>query len=210
MRIYSDFPARRTAQLIADLVALLVVVASIAVGVAVRSLIWAFGAAWTRLEEAGDGLQGTMGDIGDTLGDVPLIGGGIRGLFDGAAGAGESLSEAGRTGRGVIETLANLAGFGTAALPIAIVLLVWLWPRVRFVRRAAAVRELLTLDDGVSLLALRALGGADAAQLRAVSPSPVRGWQAGDARVVHGLAALEARVAGVRLRAPETSSAPRG
>lgn len=209
MSFYSDFPARRAVQLTGDIIAAVVVVTAIAAGFAVRSLIWAFGEAWTRLEEAGTGFEGSMGEIGESLGGVPLIGDGIRGLFGGAAGAGESLAEAGRTGRAIIETLANLAGFGTAALPVAVVLLVWLWPRLRFARRSAALRALLTLDDGMSLLALRALGSADAAQLRAVSSTPVRDWGAGEPRVVHGLAALAAREAGVRLRDIERAPAQR-
>lgn len=209
MSFYSDFPARRAAQISADLVAVVLAVVAITAGVAVRSLIWAFGEAWTRLEEAGNGFEGSMGEIGDSLGGVPLFGDGIRGLFDGAAGAGGSLAEAGRTGRAVIEALANVAGFGAAALPIALLLVVWLWPRVRFARRSAALRELLTLEDGASLLALRALGSADAAQLRSVSSSPVGDWKAGESRVVHGLAALAAREAGVRLRELETSAAQR-
>lgn len=199
MSLYADFAPRRTRQIIADAVAMLVVVLSILLGVAVHNAIAVLGGVWAQLEDAGTGFEGTMGEIGDTLGDVPLIGGGIRGPFDTASGAGGSLADAGRTGQAAVETLATLAGWGVALLPIAIVLLVWLWPRLRFARRSAATRAILRLPDGQALLAMRALDDASAADLSAISDRPVRGWQAGDPQVVARLAALEAREAGVRL-----------
>lgn len=199
MSIYSDFAPRRTAQIVADLIALVVIAIAIAVGVAVRTAIAALGGVWAQLEDAGSGFQGTMGEIGETLGEVPFIGGGIRGPFDAAGDAGNSLAEAGRAGREAVETLANLAGLGVALLPIALLLLLWLWPRVRFARRAASTRALLRLEDGEALLALRALDDATAEELAAISPRPVRAWQEGDRAVVRRLAELEARTAGVRL-----------
>jgi hypothetical protein len=199
MSLYADFAPRRTGQIIADVVALLIVALSILLGVAVHNAIAVLGGVWAQLEEAGTGFEGTMGEIGDTLGDVPLIGGGIRGPFDTASGAGGSLADAGRTGQEAVETLATLAGWGVALLPIAVVLLVWLWPRIRFARRSAATRAILRLPDGRALLALRALDDASAADLSAISDRPVRAWQAGEADVVSRLAALEAREAGVRL-----------
>ena len=40
-----------------------------------------------NLKGAGDGFQKTMADAGDTLGGVPLIGGGIRAPFDAGGGS---------------------------------------------------------------------------------------------------------------------------
>lgn len=213
MSLYADFAPRRARQIVADVVALGVVVIAILAGVAARNAIAVLGGVWERLEDAGTGFEGTMGEIGETLGGVPLIGDGIRGPFDTAAGAGGSLADAGRTGQAAVDSLAAAAGLGVALLPIALVLLVWLWPRMRFVRRAAATRAVLRLDDGESLLALRALGDAPAKRLQAVSSRPVHDWRTGDRRTVHELAALEARAAGVRLPQlrdprPEAGAAP--
>ncbi|AYF99133.1 hypothetical protein [Protaetiibacter intestinalis] len=202
MSLYSDFAPRRTVQIVADVVAIVVVIVAVLLGVAVHGAIAALGGVLVKLEEAGDGFQGTMGEIGDRLGEVPLIGDGIRGPFDSAAGAGGSLADAGRAGQTIVENIATAAGVGVALLPIAIVLLVWLWPRVRFARRAAETRALLRLEGGEQLLALRALDGAPAKELAAIAPHVVRGWQAGEPEVVRRLAALEAREAGVRLPAP--------
>lgn len=199
MNLYADFPARRTRQIVADVAALVVVVVAIVLGVVVRNAIAALGSIWVRLEEAGVGFESTMGEIGENLGGVPLIGAGIRGPFDTAAGAGESIAAAGRTGQAAVETVAGFAGLGVALAPLALLLLVWVWPRVRFARRAAETRALLRLADGEQLLALRALDDARARELSAVSPAAVTGWRAGDAGVIRGLAALEARRTGVRL-----------
>ncbi len=199
MGLYADFAPRRTRQIVADVVAVVVIVVSILLGVAVSSAINVLGGVWAQLEQAGAGFEDTMGEIGETLGDVPLIGGGIRGPFDAASGAGGSLADAGRTGQAAVETLATIAGIGVALLPITVVLLVWLWPRIRFVRRSAETRALLRLEDGEAILALRALDDATARELAAISPRVVQGWRAGDGAVVHRLAELEAREAGVRL-----------
>jgi hypothetical protein len=208
MKLYADFGPRRARQIIADLIALVVVVLAIVAGVTVHGLIAAVGRAFTRLEDAGTGFQGTMGELGESLGGVPLVGSGVRELFDSAAGAGGSLADAGRTGRAVIESIAVGAGLGVALVPIAVLLLAWWWPRVRFVRRAAATRALIALDDGPALLALRALDDAGARELTAISPHPVRAWLAQDPEVVHRLAALEAREAGIRLPGTPTGAAP--
>lgn len=199
MSLYSDFGPRRTAQIIADAVALIVVIVAIVVGVAVRNTIAALGGVFVNLQDAGAGFESTMGEIGESLGGVPLIGSGIRGPFDQAAGAGVAIADAGRTGQAVVETIATVAGLGFALLPIAVVLLVWLWPRIRFARRSAETRALLRLEDGEQLLALRALDGATAAELARISPRPLSAWRAGEPAAVRSLAALEAREAGVRL-----------
>ncbi len=201
MTLYAEFGPRRARQIIADLFALAVIALAVVAGITVHGLIAAFGAAFARLEDAGSGFEGTMGELGESLGRVPLLGDGVRPLFDSAAGAGGSLAEAGRNGQAVVESIAVGAGVGVGALPIAIVLLAWLLPRVRFVRRAGATRALLALEDGHALLALRALDDASAAELRAIAPRPVQAWIAQDAEVVQRLAELEAREAGIRLRA---------
>ena len=199
MTLYADFAPRRVRQIIADLSGVVVLALAFVAGVTVHGVIAGLGKAFGRLEDAGTGFQDTMGELGESLSGLPLLGDGVRGILDSAAGAGGSLADAGRNGQAVIESIAVGAGVGVAALPIAIVLLVWLLPRVRFVLRARTTRALLALEDGHSLLALRALDDATAKELARISPRPVRAWLAQDAEVVHRLAELEARDAGIRL-----------
>lgn len=199
MRPYSDFPVRRTLQIIADAAAALVVVLAIVAGTAVHGAIAALAGVMHHVEEAGIGLRNTLLDVGESIGTVPLVGDSLRGPFDAASGAGDTLASAGRAAQSLVETIAVWAGIGVAAAPIAILLLVWFWPRMRFVRRAAETRALLGMEDGMTLLALRALDDAKAADLARVSPRVVTAWQEGDQEVIHSLAALEARTSGVRL-----------
>ena len=201
MSFYSDFAPRRIRQIVADAAAGVVVILSIMVGVAVHGLIAAFGEVWRALEDAGTGFEDTMGDVGENLAGVPLIGEGIRAPFDGLSDAGEQIALAGQAGQDLVAAIALFAGFGVALLPISLLLIVWLWPRLRFARRSAETRALLALDDGQALLALRALDGTTA-ELAKISRQPVRDWLGGDPRVTHQLAALQARTSGVRIPNP--------
>jgi len=214
MSIYADFAPRRARQIVADIVALAIIVGAILLGIVVHGTIAALGGVFVKLQDAGTGFEGTMGEIGDRLGEVPLIGGGIRGPFDTAAGAGGSLADAGRAGQATVEALASIVGVTVALIPILVLALAWLWPRVRFVRRARETRALLRLDDGLSLLALRALDDATARELARISPRALSDWRAGEPAAVRALAALEARRAGVRVHAAaprraDASGAPR-
>ncbi|QDQ11549.1 hypothetical protein [Streptomyces spectabilis] len=83
-------------------------------------------------------------------------------------------------------------------LPIGLVLAVWLPRRVRWVRQAAAARELAAFANGRELLALRALlrpldeVAATAAALPDATPgSLAEGWRTADPRTLDALADAE-------------------
>ena len=90
MNLYSDYSAVRTRQIIADVVGLVMVIIVIAVASAVTAAIRTLGSFGRDLETAGSDFQNGLTDAADALGDVPLIGDGIRGPFDAAASAGAS------------------------------------------------------------------------------------------------------------------------
>lgn len=199
MRLYSDFAPRRTRQIIADLVAIAFIAGWIWVGTTVAGLVGALADYGRQMEEAGAGFAQTMTEVGDNLGSVPVIGGGIRLPFDGASEAGAALEAAGRSQQEAILALATGVGIGIAALPILMILLIWLVPRLRFARRAARTAALVNAGAGVDLLALRALATQDVATLSAVDADAMAAWRRGDERVLRQLAQLEASSAGVRL-----------
>lgn len=199
MRLYSDFGPRRTRQVIADLIAVALIGGWIWVGVTVGGLVAALADYGRQMEEAGAGFAQTMTEVGDNLGGVPVIGGGIRVPFDGASAAGTALEEAGRSQQEAILALATGVGVGIAALPILMILLIWLVPRLRFARRAGRTAALVSAGAGVDLLALRALATQDVATLSAIDPDAMAAWRRGDERVLRRLAQLEASSAGVRL-----------
>lgn len=199
MRLYSDFGPRRARQIIADLLALGAIGLWVWLGVTVYGLIEALSDYGRQMEEAGAGFAQTMSEVGENLGGVPVIGGGIRVPFDGASDAGSALEAAGQSQQEAIHALALTVGIGVALLPIVTILLFWLVPRLRFAVRAGRASALATADAGIDLLALRALANQDVSALTAVDANPMAAWRRGDETVLRGLAALELRSAGVRL-----------
>ncbi|HWR84431.1 MAG TPA: hypothetical protein VN200_00410 [Rhodoglobus sp.] len=200
MQLYSDYPGRRTRQVVGDLLALGAIALWVWLGVFVFQLIEQLAGFGRQMEEAGAGFRQTMEDVGQTLGDVPLIGGGIRAPFDGASAAGEALETAGRDQQDAVLQLATGLGIALPALPILMILVLWLVPRIRFVRRAGRAKQAVTTTAGLDLLALRALATQRLPEVTAISPDALGAWRRGDEAVVRELASLELRASGVRLR----------
>jgi len=199
MKLYSDFAGRRTAQIFADLVGLALIALVIWGAVLIHAAIAVLDEVGKSMKGAGDGFQKTMSDAGDTLGGIPLIGGGIRAPFDAASGAGGLLAQAGQAQQSLVDTAALVIAIASAVVPILVILFFWLRPRLRFARRATRAYRISQLADGVQLLALRALVYGDARELHQVAERPVEAWRHGEVGVVRALAALELREAGVRL-----------
>jgi hypothetical protein len=199
MKLYSDFPARRIRQITADLVALALIAASICLGVFVHSLVSDLAAFSIQVEAAGEGFEETMNDVGGRFAGVPLLGGGVENLFDDASSAGGGLADAGRSGQTAINNLALGLGWAIAVLPVIAILALWLFPRIRFVRRAAAAQRMMSHGGSLDLLALRALATQDLASLNRVSTDAAAAWRRGDTETVRALASLELRSSGVRV-----------
>ncbi len=200
MRLYSDFADRRARQITADVVALVLIALWIWLGVTVFTLINALADFGVQMEQAGAGFRETMTEVGENLGGIPLIGGGIRIPFDGASQAGGALEAAGQSQQDAVLQLALVLGIGIAVLPILMILVVWLVPRIRFVRRAARAKELVKGGAGIDLLALRALATQKLPALARVDTDAMAAWRRGDERVMRRLAALELKSAGIRLQ----------
>lgn len=197
MALYSDYPAARARQIIADVVGVLSVVVIISVALAITAAIRTLASFGRDLEQAGAGFEQGLSDAADTLGDVPLIGGGIRGPFDVVAGAGGAVAQAGRGQQALVEQLAVSLGWASALLPLLLLVLIWVIPRLRFARRSGEVRRMLAAGLSADTLAARALARESLAKLTAVHPDPAAAWRANDAAVVRELAMLELRRAGV-------------
>jgi hypothetical protein len=199
MKLYSDFGPRRTRQIIGDVLALLAIGAWVWLGIAVFQLVMNLSSFGVQMEQAGSGFRETMVEVGETLGGVPLIGGGIRVPFDGASEAGAALESAGQSQQAAVQQLATGLGIGIAALPILTILVLWLIPRLRFAKRAGRAKALVEADAGVDLLALRALATQKISALSTVSTDPMAAWRRGDEVVMRSLARLELKSSGVRM-----------
>jgi hypothetical protein len=200
MKLYSDFGPRRTRQIIGDALALVAIAAWVWLGVTVYQLIENLADFGVQMEDAGAGFKQTMTEVGQALGGVPVIGGGIRVPFDGASEAGSALEAAGQSQQLAVNQLATGLGIGIAALPILTILLIWLLPRLRFARRASRARAVVSTGAGIDLLALRALSSQSIVAIRSVDEDAMAAWRRGDDAVMRKLAALELKSSGVRLR----------
>lgn len=198
MSLYSDYPAARTRQIIADVVGVLATIAVISIASAVTATIRALGGFGRDLERAGLDFEAGLTDAAEALGDVPLIGEGIRGPFDAAAGAGQAVADAGRAQQAFVEAVALGVGWSVALVPLLLLALLWVLPRARFLRRSRTLRAMIANGMTADTLAARALARAPLAQLAAVHPDPAAAWRTGDHAAVRALAGIELRRAGIR------------
>ncbi|PWC08100.1 hypothetical protein [Mycetocola zhujimingii] len=199
MTLYSDFGARKARQIIGDVLALFLIAVSVWLGTTVYAVIANLASFGEQMEDAGASFEEAMTEAGDTLGGVPLIGREIRVPFDGASGAGGALEAAGQGQQVAVGQLATGLGIGVAALPIIVIVVLWLIPRARFVWKARQARSVSTSGTGIDLLALRALATQDMSSLVKIHPDAMGAWRRGDEGVVRALAHLELKSSGVRL-----------
>ncbi|RFA16668.1 hypothetical protein B7R22_04160 [Subtercola boreus] len=195
--LYSAQPRRRALQLVADASAMVSIISFVVLSVMAGVLLNSLAALGRGIEDAGTWLRGTMTDAADSLGGIPLIGPGASSPFRSAGDAGTMLADAGQRQQQLIGEASLVVGIIVAVVPIIAILLLWLRPRIRFVRRAAQSRLLSQTAAGRDLLALRALVGFRPEALLSLAPDPVAAWRAGDPRTIGALSALELRQAGV-------------
>lgn len=199
MKLYSDFGGRRTRQILTDVFAISAIILWILLGIALYNLVMNLAAFGVQMEDAGAGFKESMVEVGENLGGVPVIGDGIRVPFDGASQAGAALETAGQDQQDAVRALATGLGVGIAVLPILTILMFWLIPRVRFIRRAGNAKATVESSAGIDLLALRALATQRIAVLSTIDEDAMAAWRRGDETVMRKLAQLELKSSGVRL-----------
>ncbi|MCU1438464.1 MAG: hypothetical protein JWP66_1551 [Naasia sp.] len=198
MQLYSCYPAARSRQIVADVVALTIVAIAAALGIAVGGAVAGLGAFGRQVAEAGAGLRSAMDDAAGVAEGVPIVGSALAGPFRDAGGVGSALVASGEEQQRMATALAVAVGLLVALGPLLVVLLLWLPRRLRFARRATATRRLGATASGRELLALRALVQAPPKVIAGIAGDPVASWRAGDPGTVGALADLELRRAGVR------------
>lgn len=201
MKLYADTAARRTRQVLADLLLLVWIAGWAWSGTAVHDATLELAGPGRQLTESATGLSGSMQDAGGALEEVPVVGEEVRAPFDEASGAADQIADVGREQVRSVERLALWLGLVVAAIPILLGLLLHLPRRVRFVRRATAGARFVDAGEDLDLFALRALAHQPMHVLARISDDPAGAWRRGDHEVTDRLAALELRSAGLRLPA---------
>ncbi|GAA6527935.1 hypothetical protein [Intrasporangium sp. DVR] len=198
MKLYADTTARRTRQLLADVVVLGWVAAWLWLGRQVHDTLRQLRAPADSLTSAGDSVHGALTGAGDQAGRLPLVGDELESWLDRAAGSGTTLRDAGTDMAATVESVADWLGVLTALFPILTVGGLWLWVRVRFIRRASTAQRFIDSSDDLDLFALRALANQPMTALARISSDPVGAWRRREPEVVRALAALELRDEGLR------------
>ncbi|MBM6546336.1 hypothetical protein JNO54_09315 [Janibacter sp. YIM B02568] len=198
MKLYADLPARRTAQVIADLAMLGWVWLWVWAATKVHAVTMELTEPGRRLAGAGSGFRDKMTSAGDRVDDLPLVEDRVAAPFREAAGAGTDIERAGTDLVTAVERLSLALALVTALVPILLALLWWGLTRYRFVRTATAAQRLIDADADLDLFALRAMANQPMTRLAAVSPDPAGAWRRGEIEIVRALALLELRDAGLR------------
>ncbi|MGW7315838.1 hypothetical protein [Streptomyces sp. NPDC054854] len=200
MRLYAQTPARRSRQVLADVIAVALVAAAVWFALAVHDAIMKLAEPGRRVESSGTGLATELGNAGDAASNVPLVGGLLRKPLRSAADASTGLADAGQSLQDAVGQVATLTTAALIIVPVTVVLLLWLPARLRWILRGHAVRRLLDAPGGNDLLALRALTGppGDLAGLRVPEGGLADAWRRGDQQVIGELAEVALRRAGLR------------
>ena len=197
MKLYADGHVRRTRQITGDVLLLVWVVLCLWLAGVVRDATLALATPGRKIEAAGGGLAERLRDAGSAVGDIPLVGDEARSPFDGAGRAADEIAAAGASQVEAVQHLAFWLGITVAAIPIVVMLLVYLPRRWRFVREATAGRRFIDSSADLDLFALRAMAHQPMHRLARISDDPVGAWRDGRPDVVRALALLELRDAGL-------------
>ncbi len=201
MKLYADASARRTRQILADVLFVLWIVGWVWLGHVVQHGTMELAGVGRETDSSATSLANGLTSAGDTLSGIPLVGGGVSAPFDQMSSASEKLAEAGRAQVTAVHRLSWALGISLATIPILCVAVFFVPIRWRFVREATASARFIDAAEDLDLFALRALTRQPMYVLARISDDPAGAWRARDPEVVTALARLELRDAGLAVPA---------
>jgi hypothetical protein len=197
VKLYAERLPAALSQLLTDIVVVIWVYLWIRAGLWVHDMVQKLAVPGRKLQDAGDGIAGNLADAGGKVSGVPLVGDELVKPFNGAAAAARSLADAGRQQQQIVDQMAVLLALVAVAVPLALVLFLWLPRRLGWMRRAGVAAAVRSEPAGRDLLALRALARQPLNELAKLGPDIAQSWRNGDAEAVDALAALELRRLGL-------------
>ncbi|MET0694148.1 MAG: hypothetical protein ABWY56_09460 [Propionibacteriaceae bacterium] len=199
MRIYAARPSRLVRQVAADVLVVIWGVAWWWVGDLVQNAVYAVAGPARETAGSASRLATQFGEAAEQAAKVPGVGDQLRQPFDAAAGSLTEIITAANRQVITIERLGDLLQWLVFALPLAVLVAIWLPLRLRFLLRARAAQRFLDSSADLDLFALRAMTSQPMHVLAEISPDPVGAWRSGDATVIHKLAEVELRRSGLRM-----------
>ena len=198
MKLYADAPGHRLRQLIGDSLLAIWILVWVLVARAVHDATMLLARPGEELNRAGSGLGDRMRDAGSAVDDTPLIGDQLEAPFEGAGNAADQVARAGSAQVDAVDQLATWLSLTIGAIPILLLLAVYLPLRWRFIREATAGQRFIDAAEDLDLFALRALARQPMHRLAAVTDDPAGAWRREEEGVVRRLAVLELRDVGLR------------
>ena len=201
MKVYADAPTRRSRQLLADVLFVLWIVGWIWLGHVVQHGTMQLAGVGRQTDASATSLADGLSSAGETLGGIPVVGGGVSAPFDQMSSASQALAQAGRDQVTAVHRLSWALGLSIALIPILSVGVFFVPLRWRFVREATAGARFIDAAEDLDLFALRALTRQPMYVLAKISDDPAGAWRARDPEIVTALARLELRDAGLAVPA---------
>ncbi len=197
---YSGNVVRAGRQVLADLLILLWFGASWLLSVRLREEIQSMLEPGVRAAARLDHVSTQLGRTAEQTGDLPLVGSALADPLRSLAQVTGTLASTGDAQVASLARAGEWVSVGVLATAVAIGLLAWAPPRIRFVRASAQLGGVRSNAGADALLALRAMSSQPVRRLRRIHPDPVAAWRREDAEVVAALAGLELREHGWRYR----------
>ncbi len=204
--VYADLSARRSRQVLGDVLALVWVWLWWTLARGVHDATLALTGPGRQLRESGTGLGEGLRSAGERVAGLPLVGDDVASPFQRAGEAADRVAAAGQTQVDAVQTLATWLGVTVFLVPVLLVLVPYLALRFVGVRRAQDVRSVRDAGTGLDLLALRALSTQPLGRLASTVTDPAGAWRRGDPDVVRRLAELELRSVGLAPTRPSPTS----
>ncbi|MBK9724920.1 MAG: hypothetical protein IPO89_07680 [Actinomycetales bacterium] len=155
-----------------------------------------------RLGSVGAGLDRQLGAAASAATDLPLVGDRLGAPFEAMRGPTRELQATAGQLSEQVEHLATALGWVSAAVPILVVVAIWVWRRARFWQLARVTAALVDADEDLDLVALRALVHQPMHRVASISADPAGAWRRREPAVLRQLAELELDAAGLVLTAP--------
>ena len=201
MKLYADRSGRLLGQVLSDLAVLVVCWLAVRLGRATYARVAELAAPGRDAEETALRLDGRLRETARDVREAPLVGETLARPFRELASTSRELAASAQSYQDTVEQVATLAGVLVAAVPVLIVLSVWLPRRVAWVVEASAAMRLVRQGEAANdLLAVRALARQPLQRLARLGPGVVSGWKAGDPAATAELARLELDELGLRPR----------